>query len=81
MARALRGRLADLDAASSVSDLAVGHPRQVVGKIDAMAIDLAEGYQIVFCANHPKRPLTASGDLDWSKVGRVRTLDIVSADE
>ena len=78
VAEALKHRLADLHAATSPKDLLVGRPRELDGSGPKrpMAIDLIDGHRIVFSANHPKPPTTESGDLDWSKVSRVKLLRI-----
>ena len=74
VAEVLKRRLADLCAATSVKDLVAGQPRE----LDAahMAVDLCDGHRIVFCANHSSNPMTETGDLDWSKVNRVKVLRI-----
>jgi proteic killer suppression protein len=72
-AEKLRERLADIRAASNVTELVAGGPRQIEGaKRPWYAIGLAEGYRMVLCANHNDIPLTNSGRVDWSKVNRVR---------
>jgi proteic killer suppression protein len=77
VAEALKHRLADLRAATSPKDLVAGRPRELATKSQRrMALDLSDGLSIVFCANHPKAPLTAGGDLDWSRVNRVKILRI-----
>ena len=78
---ALQRRLADLRAASTVEDVLVGHPRAVdgVGE-DCMQVDLEGSWRIVFAANHPKNPRTASGVCDWAKITRVRILRIENCD-
>jgi hypothetical protein len=78
VAETLKHRLADLHAATSVKDLAAGRPRELdgTGPHRAMAVELSHGHHIVFCANHPRTPMTASGDLDWSRVSRVKILRI-----
>lgn len=77
VAEILKHRLADLCAATSIKDLLVGRPRPMDGTNDlCMILDLFEGYQIVFCANHPKNPLTQAGRVDWSKVSRVKIMRI-----
>jgi toxin HigB-1 len=79
MAEQLRGRLADLRAAMSVKDLVVGRPREVDGMPKShIAVDLYEGYHIVSCANHNSIPILESGDVDWSKVTRIKILRIES---
>jgi hypothetical protein len=75
IAKTLKRRLADLDAATSPKDLLAGRPR--LGQDgQTMVIDLCEGRRIVFAANHPDDPATADGDLDWAKVRRIRILRI-----
>ena len=79
VAEILKHRLADLRAAISVKDLVAGNPRRLHGADHQhMAIDLCDGYRIVFCANHPNNPVVESGELDWSKVSRVKILRIES---
>ena len=73
IAEALRRRLADLRAATSIADLIVGNPHTVeTGSIDYLVIDLCSRHQIVLEANHPETPLTDSGQLDWPKVSRIK---------
>jgi hypothetical protein len=73
VAEALRRRLADLRAAKSVADLVTGSPRRLDGPdSQSMAITLDDGRRLVFSANHPAPPLTDQGDLDWSRVSRVK---------
>jgi len=81
VSEALRHRLADLRAATSVKDLLAGRPRLLVAEgSQSMVVDLCEGYQIVFCANHSKAPLTESGKLDWARVTRIKLLGIDKSD-
>jgi len=81
-ARKLRERLADIRAASNVTDLVAGRPREIeAGRLPNYAINLADGYQIVLRANHNEIPLTKSGRIDWSKVSRVRIHRIEVAHE
>jgi hypothetical protein len=77
VAEMLRHRLADLDAATSPKDLLAGRPR-LAEDGQSMIIDLCEGHRIVFTANHPDNPTTPGGDLDWTKVRRIRILRIES---
>ena len=79
MAEKLRGRLADLRAAPCVSDLVVGRPREVEAvPYRHFAVDLGEGFQIVFCANHNTIPKLESGAVDWSTVTRIKIIGIES---
>lgn len=79
VAEILKHRLADLRAATSVRDLLVGWPRTLDSESHQhMVVDLCDGYYVVFCANHPNNPMTESGQLDWSKVNRIKILRIES---
>jgi proteic killer suppression protein len=77
MAENLRRRLADLRAATCVTDLLAGHPREVKGgRHGQFALELSERSQIVFCANHNAVPLLESGSVDWASVTRIKILRI-----
>ena len=79
VAEALKRRLADLNAATSVNDLVIGLPREVEGTDhQEMAVDLRDGYRIIFGANHPKNPIADNGDLNWARVSRLKILRIES---
>jgi hypothetical protein len=67
-------RLADLRAATSPKDLQAGQPRTLAG--ETMAIDLAEGFQMNFSANHRKTPRSPNNITDWSRVHRVKVVFI-----
>jgi hypothetical protein len=73
VADALRGRLADLCAAANVLELPAGNPREIEGgRHRYYAIDLADGYRLVVCANHTEVPVAKDGGVDWVRVSRVR---------
>lgn len=75
-------RLADIRAASNVTDLVAGRPHESEGgRLPNYAINLADGYRMVLCANHNEVPLTKSRRTDWSKVSRVRIHKIEVAHE
>ncbi len=77
VAERLKRRLADLRAATCVKDLVAGQPRELDGADHRhITIDLCEDYRIVFCANHTATPMLESGDVDWSRVSRVKILRI-----
>jgi proteic killer suppression protein len=81
-AKKLRERLADIRAASNVTDLVAGHPREIDGgRLPNYAINLADGYRMLLCANHNEIPLTKTAQVDWSKVSRVRIHKIEVAHE
>ena len=70
-------RLADLRSAASIYEVPVGQPRILADASMPIAIvDLTQGYQLRFCANHTKNPLTETGELDWTRVSRIKILEI-----
>lgn len=74
IAKNLKRRLADLRAATSVKDLVAGRPRELDGA--RYRLDLSEGCLIIFCANHTTVPELKSGKVDWTRVSRVKLLEI-----
>jgi toxin HigB-1 len=73
----LKRRLADFRAAGSVKDLVAGRPRELEGgRPDHKAVDLCEGYRIIFCVNHNAIPVLECGAVNWSKVNRVKIVEI-----
>lgn len=80
VAEKLKRRLADLRAAECVKDLIAGRPHEVEGATHRhFAVSLCEGARIVFCANHNTIPLEKSGGVDWSKVSRVKILEVTNS--
>ena len=76
-AGALRHRLADFRAARTVKDLIVGRPRiWDEAQEQVMSVDLYDGYQVIFCANHVNNPRNGSGKVDWLRVSRIKILRI-----
>jgi len=79
VAKALRNRLADCEAASSVSELLAGRPREVGD--GTMSIELEGSYSLAFTTNHPSIPMTTSGEVDWARVHSIRVLRIENKNE
>lgn len=75
VAELLRKRLADLRAADSLDDLVAGTPRLSDDGATLM-IALGEAYTMVLTPNHRKNPLTPEGKPDWSKVSRVKLVEL-----
>lgn len=68
-ARKLSARLAELEAASRVTDLAAGHPHPLKGdRAGQFALDLAHGRRLVFAPAQDPLPTQADGSTDWSQV-------------
>ncbi len=77
VAEKVKHRLADLRAASSVSDVVLGSLKEIANtQGEKLSIDLCDGYQIIFQANHIELPLSADGKVDWSVVTRIKVLNI-----
>jgi proteic killer suppression protein len=75
-ARKLRARLADLQAADTVSELVAGRPHPLTGKrAGQFALDLAGGQRLVF---QPKRAeaAKAAAAVDWKRVTAVEIVFI-----
>jgi proteic killer suppression protein len=74
-ARKLRARLADLEAAGSVSGLPAGRPHALSGDREGQfSVALEGGMRLVFEPNHNPTPLRDDGGIDWPRVTRVRII-------
>lgn len=68
-ARKLRARLADLAAASRVTDLVAGNPHPLKGdRLGQFAVDLAGGWRLVFASANDPVPRRSDASIDWSCV-------------
>lgn len=68
-ARKLRSRLADLSAASRVSELVAGNPHPLRGeRLGQFALDLAGGWRLVFAPANDPVPRKGDASIDWSAV-------------
>jgi proteic killer suppression protein len=77
VAEKLKARLADLRAASCVKELVAGRPRKVASRrLNHLVVSLSDGCRLVICANHNLVPKLDNGSVDWSKVNRVKVVDI-----
>lgn len=74
-ATTLRARLADLRAASSITDLPVGRPRVSGEHAELLTFELDAGVRMVWTANSPVNlRRTAQGNVDWDHTGRIQLL-------
>ncbi|MFA6917182.1 MAG: hypothetical protein WC222_12380 [Parachlamydiales bacterium] len=79
VAAALKHRLADLRAATSVKDLIAGNPRELGdSRAGDMAVDLVDGHTMIFRSNHAALPVLATNLVDWSRVTRIQIIKIGS---
>ena len=68
-ARKLQTRLADIAAASRVSDLIAGNPHPLKGdRLGQFALDLAGGWRLVFAPANEPIPRRDDASIDWSAV-------------
>ena len=73
VARSLRGRLSDIEAATSIRDIVLGNLRPAEqGSTDSMIIDISVEYCLIFCSNHARNPGTEQTAIDWERVSRVK---------
>jgi toxin HigB-1 len=77
IAEKLQNRLADIVSANFVTDLLAGNPMLIRGTSQTyFKLDLTSNCQIRFTSNHNKPPLNNQGKIDWSKVRRIKILEI-----
>ena len=77
VASRLQGRLADLVSGSHALDFPAGRPREIEeGGRTMIAIELVNGFVLLFCANHSKTPMLKDGAVDWTQVTRVQIVDV-----
>ena len=78
-AKKLKGRLDDLDAASTLEVVRAlpGHYHELKGnRAGQIACSLAKGFRLVFEAADEPRPLKEDGGLDWRAVTSIRILEV-----
>jgi hypothetical protein len=74
VAKHLRERLADLRAATTITDLLVGSPRTSGEKGDVLIIGLGTVSHMTWVVNHANPPTGEDGMIDWHRVSRVRLI-------
>ena len=68
----LRTRLADLEAAEHVGELAAGRPHPLKGdRAGQFALNLSGGKRLVFAPNHDPIPINDDGATDWKRVTAI----------
>lgn len=84
VASALKARLADLRAAPVFTDftaLGLGNPRHTVeGQTECFAIEIADGYVLIVCANHPNGRYASDKSIDWCRVRRIKVVSLYKVD-
>lgn len=79
-AEKLKRRLADLRASDTITDVVVGTEGTPFGLRGAIRSVRIGAKYILLRANHQKNPVAPSGTVDWTKVTRIKIVDIVDAD-
>jgi len=75
-ARKLQRRLAELHAASVVSELAIGRPHPLeYDRAGQFAVDLHKGTRLIFKPTRQPPPLKADGSIDWSQVSEITIIE------
>jgi proteic killer suppression protein len=78
VAHKLRDRIADLRAALNVYDLPFGKPIALNnGFKKHCQVKINTKYCLIFSSNHHQKPLDENGNIDWSKVKRIKILNII----
>ena len=75
------GRLADLEACDFLSDLIVGNLRVDPTNSEQFKIDIDENYRLIVCSGHIKADLTDDGDIDSSKISRIKIIKIENGND
>jgi len=77
VASRLKARLADLDVATALSDIAVGRPRPAgsVAGLDVL-LDLTRDTRLLLRVNHAKVPRRQDRAVNWARVSRVQIMRI-----
>ncbi len=78
VAEKLKNRLADLRAVNSVDKLPVGNPKKMGENPPLYRIELINGVFIFITPNHVKPLKLKSGLVDWSRVRRIKIIQIGS---
>lgn len=76
VAAALRERLADVRAASTIDELLVGRPRLSGQKGELLTLDLGTDAKSVWTVNHVPQRMNEDGLVDWTRTTRVRLIKI-----
>lgn len=76
-AKKLRTRLADLQAAETLEDIAAGRPHPLKGdRLGQFSLDLHGGVHLVFESADEPIPTSDDGSIAWKQVTKVRIVFI-----
>lgn len=72
----LRTRIADLRAVTYLTELPAGRPAIIDGEHPRLRFELHNGWSLLMEVGHRTVPRTTDGDLDQTRVRRVRVEEI-----
>lgn len=73
----LHSRLADIAAAKNVKDLVAGRPSEIENNPHSnYKLNLSNNYILIFAANNVDLPLLENKTVNWTKVDRIKILEI-----
>ncbi|MCY3821520.1 MAG: type II toxin-antitoxin system YoeB family toxin [Gammaproteobacteria bacterium] len=76
-AKRLRARLADLKAATVVTELVAGSPHPLTGdRVGQFSLRLHRGHRLVFRPAHDSVPIRRDDSIDWNCVTAVTIVEI-----
>jgi len=76
-ARKLRSRLADIDAATFMTDVKRGNPHLLSGdRKGCLALDLHAGWRLVLVPATEPLPVDGDEEIDWARVDAVEVVEI-----
>lgn len=80
VAKKLRQRLAELKAAPRLSDISPHRPARLHeldhDRAGQLAVDLHDGFRLVFVPNHEPKPTKADGGLDRDRVTSIKIVEV-----
>ncbi len=79
MAKKLRRRLADLEAAATLEEMRnlPGRCHELIGDLAGhLAVDLKHPNRLIFCPGHDPVPKKDDGGLDWNQVTNILVTDV-----
>lgn len=76
LASRLKTFLADLDIFNNADELIFGRIYKTTIVNDTFVVELADELKIVFSANHLSAPMMEDDTIDWSKVTRIKIINI-----
>jgi len=75
-AKKLQRRIAELHAATAVTELVAGRPHPLeYDRAGQFAVDLHKGHRLIFKSTRQPAPSKPDGSIDWSKVTEITIIE------